>query len=617
VLAIVALVLLGILAVFACAKTFSQFPPYDDEGLLMISVQGFLSGHALYDQVLTFYGPFYYLYEWFIHAVARLPLTDDVTRTLCIFHWLLASSVLALAAGRITRSAFMGLLVFVQAVLHLVALAFEPGHPQELVALLLALAALVAVGGVQKRWTFPLLGAIGAALVLTKVNVGAFFGCALALAMCSRMSLFQARPTRFWALLVLASLLPFVLMRHHLSENWARIYAAQECAAILAAGAAARAFASGPSIELRQAALAGASFAIVAALAIAVLALTGSSFSCVLDNLVAGPAANDVVFYSPLKVAHSLPSAVAALLGAAAMVRWRSPSARRQFVIATAKALYGCLGILMLICDYSHYTEALGWLLPWSWLLLLPNQPGDLSADTASFARVFLCFQAVWQGLQAYPFPGSQTAMGTFLPVLAYSVCLHDAMQIFLNESRMIRRLGTIRFLNTLLIELLGCVALICFTLKWLGAYGAWRDYRLLPPLALPGSTLLHLPPAQVEVYRKLTHYLGTHSDAFISIPGFNSLYFWTAKNPPTYFNATEVVWMNEDQQSRIIAALQKASHPMIILFGSSFPPLNSPTIRYVYPAGPLPGVIRDQCREIIKIGPFRILALEKTANVR
>src|SRR5579863_2722267 len=170
VLAIVALVLLGILAVFAYARTFTQFPPYDDEGLLMISVQGFLRGHALYDQVLTFYGPFYYLYEWFIHSVAGLPLTDDVTRALCIFHWLLASSLLALAAGRITRSAFMGFLVFVQAVLHLVPMAFEPGHPQELVSLLLALSALVAVGGIQKHLTFPLLAAIGAALVLIKVN---------------------------------------------------------------------------------------------------------------------------------------------------------------------------------------------------------------------------------------------------------------------------------------------------------------------------------------------------------------------------------------------------------------------------------------------------------------
>src|SRR5579872_4643533 len=396
---ILALILLGILAVFAYAKTFTQFPPYDDEGLLMISVQGFLHGRALYNQILTFYGPFYYVYEWFIHSVAMLPLTDDATRALCIFHWLLASSLLALAAGRITRSAFMGSLVLIQAVLHLVPMAFEPGHPQELVALLLGLAALVAVGGVQKRSTLPLLAGIGAALFLTKVNVGAFFGFALALVMCSRMSLFQSRPARFWALLVLSSLLPIALMRHHLSEDWARIYAAQECAAILAAGAVARAFASGPDIDLRQAARAGASFAIVSALLIVILVLTGSSFSCVLENLVTGPAANDVVFYSPMIVAHSLPSALAALLGAAATVWWRPQSARRQFVIATAKALYGGLGILVLVCDYNHYLEALGWLLPWSWLLLVPNHPDDLSVDPARFARTFLCLQAVWQGL--------------------------------------------------------------------------------------------------------------------------------------------------------------------------------------------------------------------------
>ena len=35
----------------------------------MICVQGYLGGHRLYNDVLTYYGPVYYFYEWFIHSV--------------------------------------------------------------------------------------------------------------------------------------------------------------------------------------------------------------------------------------------------------------------------------------------------------------------------------------------------------------------------------------------------------------------------------------------------------------------------------------------------------------------------------------------------------------------
>src|SRR2546421_12694306 len=55
-----------------------------DEGYLMITVQSFNEGNALYDTVFTHYGPLYYAYEWFVHALLTIPLTHDATRMLCI-----------------------------------------------------------------------------------------------------------------------------------------------------------------------------------------------------------------------------------------------------------------------------------------------------------------------------------------------------------------------------------------------------------------------------------------------------------------------------------------------------------------------------------------------------
>jgi len=71
-------------ALFALAGTFGyfhlyrSFEPYDDEGYMMRTVQGTLDGQPLYDEVVSPYGPVYYLYEWFVHRPCGLPVTNDV-----------------------------------------------------------------------------------------------------------------------------------------------------------------------------------------------------------------------------------------------------------------------------------------------------------------------------------------------------------------------------------------------------------------------------------------------------------------------------------------------------------------------------------------------------------
>ena len=175
-------VITGITAfcLFAVAVAYAYFFIFSrsmslDEGYLMITVQGFTSGHALYDSVFTQYGPLYYFYEWLLRAVLSVPLTHDATRFLCIMHWLLAAIVLGLAAWRITRSRFAALFVGAQGFIHLSALANEPGHPQELVVILLALGIFVAAGLSRRRWTIESLSVLAALLAFTKINVGVFF----------------------------------------------------------------------------------------------------------------------------------------------------------------------------------------------------------------------------------------------------------------------------------------------------------------------------------------------------------------------------------------------------------------------------------------------------------
>ncbi len=110
------------------------------------------------------------------------------------------------------------------------------------------------------------------------------------------------------------------------------------------------------------------------------------------------------------------------------------------------------------------------------------------------------------------------------------------------------------------------------------------------------------MPAEDVEVYRTITRFLETECDTFITIPGMESLYFWTGKLPPTYLNPSTAVLMNQDQQKQVIAALGKATRPLIVVREAGG------IYAYTPDTGPLGKLITRQCREIRRIGRFRIL---------
>src|SRR5205085_11098104 len=109
---------------------------------------------------------------WFLHSTLRIPLTHDATRLLCIFHWLLAASLLGAAASKITRSTLPGIFVAAQSVVHLSAIAHEPAHPQQLVVVLVAAGLFCAARFALNQRGFGWLAVITALLAFTKINVG-------------------------------------------------------------------------------------------------------------------------------------------------------------------------------------------------------------------------------------------------------------------------------------------------------------------------------------------------------------------------------------------------------------------------------------------------------------
>jgi hypothetical protein len=623
----------------------------DDEGYLMISVKGFLEGHPLYTSVFTQYGPLYYLYEWLIHRGLGFPLTHDGTRLLCIGHWLLASAALGVAGYRLTRSTLVGLFVFMQATLHLTGIANEPGHPQELVALLLAVAMVVASRTDAAEAGAPALALIGAALFLIKVNVGAFYCMAFGLTLLCRSKVpFNRRVCLLVGLTACAGA-PFILMRRHLTEPWCRNYAIVAASSFALAGAMVECSAVKSLPDLRRWCGTALWFIAPLLLAIGIVLVQGTTWRGLLDGLVLIPLRMPTVALLPIGV-PDFALWNAALSGFAACVVLLTSNQRLTLrAVPFLKGLYGLAGCLWLVRDAN---AQLALLLPWSWLLVAPTQapPSDIpvpsnspratGSDDASlalggaFPRVFLCLAAVWQGLQAYPIAGTQVTLATFLLVLVYSLCLADSLAAArlgvaptswgapalwcsrlaamgqehpINRSRGFGESlpnRSLSRLNPLLLHgLASALLLYLFAMVWCRPHEWARYYAQLTPLGLPGSNRIRLQPNAVEEFQTLMRYLVDNCDTFVTYPGFNSFYFWTGKQPPTQLNCTGWGQLTCVQQVEILNGLCRVKRPLLIVHENV---AQNWTREVPPPIATLVQFVRNRCHEVHRVGPYIIL---------
>jgi hypothetical protein len=113
--------------------------------------------------------------------------------------------------------------------------------------------------------------------------------------------------------------------------------------------------------------------------------------------------------------------------------------------------------------------------------------------------------------------------------------------------------------------------------------------------------------PDQANNYGTLATYLRRECDTFLTIPGLNSLYFWTGKPPPAYIAlGGEGLMASPGQQFAAVAALKDAQHPLIVLWESHW----SSAVKLGQSRdGPLLRFIHEDCRQVGMVGPYLILA--------
>jgi hypothetical protein len=563
---------------------FSGFANYDDEGTMLVTLKAFVNGDALYRDVWSIYGPFYYEVFGGFFKLFGISITTDASRTIVLFVWVGASLLFGLTAQRLTDRLSLGLTTMIAAFAGLGVLAAEPMHPQGLCALLLAGFAFSAVSGLRARvgWSGIACGALLAALLLTKVNLGIFAvaGTVVALTMTCG-PLYRIRWLR-WLVLLAFLAVPPAILHADLKAAWVRELFLLEVLAGAAVLVAARTLtpshtpAEDDGRLLGWALRAALGFLAAFVLFILIILLTGPSVSDVYRGVVTHALEIPKVLTDPFEfpAGATLDWAIAAV-AAAALASWI-----RLARIATRPVLWTgilrALAGLTILLTVAHITPlalspsagnpvVVPMLLVWI-VAIAPFSAAE--TPHKRFLRVLLPLVAIAETLQVYPVPGSQVGIASVTFVLVGALCLGDALGDLRAWSAARGGSALPTFGAAVGVLAIAIPAMFALNSIVLTGISDAVTYRNLPKLELPGAELMHIETGQAGEYTLLVAALHEHRcSTFIAWPAVNSLYLWSGLEPPRpsvpngwFYAATE------DQQEMAVEELEASERPCAIV---------------------------------------------------
>jgi len=595
-------------------RMLTGFLGYDDEGYVLISLRSFIDHGSLYENVFSQYGPFYYEVWGGLFSLFGIPVDLDSGRIVTLVVWVLASLVIGLATFRLTNSIVLGTVAQMLTFGALIVAHAEPMHPGGLISLLLAL--IVAVGSlVRDRLSLVPLGLLGgllAALVLTKINVGAFAVAAVVL-LC--VVSYAPLSTRAWLRIPVEIgfvALPIVLMASDLGEAWARGYAFHVTVAALAIVIVLRAREL-PQRKPEELIWIVGGFALTAAASLLAILGAGTSPSGLFDGVIGQPLRQADAFTLAFPYAERFVPLDAVAL-ATAIAYWLVARSR----LAAAGWWRPLLSIFSILIGIEIALSTIGKTLPvdtfglpgfqfdmlaFAWVALAVSTP---SPANTTFGRALLPPLAVMQALHAYPVAGSQVGWSTFLLIPVGLLCVANGARGLSEALEAPGRRVALAWGAVVAAILVVFVANA--TLR-----RPLRDYRALyditVPLNLPGARDVRLSPEWADLYRSVTAEINKYCRAFVTLPGLNSFYFWTRQEPPTGSNATAWTTLFDDaRQRRVVVGTRRIpnlcllEHEPQALGWSAGRPLEGPLVRY----------LKRGFEPITTIGDYRLLRRER-----
>lgn len=539
-------------AIVGFASAFCTFNFWDDEGYFLLALRAYREHGGLYEEIRTvFYGPLYFQVVTALFGALGHPVDSAGARWLMLAGWLAATLATAFVAWRLNRSLLAAAIAVAVGFPFLSFFTNEPLHATSLNLLFLAALLVLVAGklGGDGRPTTRVLAACGAlcaAVVLVKANVGVFLSLAFVAAFVPRMAVRGAAVARGALALALVAL-PFALMRPLLSIDWVGDYALlvsisvlpfaigllrrrgdepeawgrSECVAFLAGGAA------------------------LTAVSLGWIFVRGTTIAGLWRSLVTDAAEFPLInHYSP-----ALPPREQVLLGTlpvlvALFLRPRS-SALAALQLLASLFLLG-EGLLMRAPFYS---------LPFVWLAC--------GAGHGSRPRTFLGLLAVLFALQAYPIAGCQLGLFSLVSVLVAVTGIWDAARALPWRER------AAPILRVLAPSAFACAVL---ALLW-NESPVWREFTSYrtrwsqnTPLDLPGTGAMRLPEVEAARYGWLAANLRHNADTFLGVPGVPSLYFWSGLESPVPFYPHHWVLFRRADEEEALAKTLSTSKRMCVV---------------------------------------------------
>jgi len=453
-------------------------------------------------------------------------------------------------------------------------------HPQFLV-LMLSVGSIYLSFLRRQGWAAFGLGAIAAALALTKINVGLFY----VLALLQTALLAIGGKVRSFCLCITAltaTSLPLLLMRSYLAESWRYCLVSTICIAsisILASQFRDR-------IKLQFASIAAFVAGVVstAALVVGYALLRGCSVANVIDGVVIWPTKHPGLVRAILH--PPTPAILWSLLVpvfSALLCHWiaSDPSRPGRFSYAP-----GTLCVVGGLCAATPMLGAPHYVIYAMPLLALGFVPVVSRAFDASalFGRLFLMNWCVIGSLQIWPLAGSQCSLAAVPLVIWGFICIGDGLDGFcealqrvgmrfesngifarLHMSGLRHHLSAGTLARALAITILFCAAAIAITSK-LERGRLVHEFYTLPSSDLVGAHSLHLRPASENAFLFLTASVKKNCDLLFTLPGMFSLNLWSEVQTPNGWNLT--MWMKGfdlERQQAILDILQSNRRACVV----------------------------------------------------
>jgi hypothetical protein len=587
---------------------FTGFQAFDDEGFMLIALRSFVSGQPLYDKLSIQYGPFFF--ETFgVLGALGVPFDHDSGRVVTLAVWLSIALLAGIAVCAFTRNLALGLSTQLISFGTAVTLTNEPMHPGGLVLLLVTGIASVALISASRRsghWPFFAIGALAAAAILTKVNVGGFAAISIGFAcVLTFPTLARSRPIRLVAAAGFVAI-PFLLMRVELDQAWVQRYSVHVAFCALALVVITSTSRPDPNRRLSEI---GWLFSGGAALTVVVLAVAlfrGSGPNGLLHGIILNPLQQAGAFALPLVLPGSTLTWDAVGLGGALL--W---TLYRLLVRRPEVAIEG--GIRVLVGLFIWLTLLGGIHIPGlfqlvslnhrlvlpvalAWVVAAPRGGPD-GYEKLDFVRALVPALAILQTLHAFPVAGSQQAFSALTLVPVGAICIGDGLTQLAH-----------RGVTRVRLQVATALLFLTMAVSWLPP--AWQQSRAAyasgVALGLPGASRVHLPPDQAALLIQVTQTVRDNCDNFISLPGLDSFYVFGQLQPPTTGPTRWMLLSNDVQQQQAAVEASNRINRLCIIENQDL--INFWFQGRAVPNGPLIDFVRQGFVPGYSIGPYSIL---------